>query len=113
MNDLQGSDSGAAALDTAKLLIYIMLNSLMKVHMQYFSPEAMQAIAENEKELLKNLGVSYRYVDVDLLEGEAAEKVMEDMHKYNPQTSFPTIVIDNGKKVILGFQEEEIRDYLS
>ena len=65
------------------------------------------------KELLKNLGVSYRYVDVDLLEGEAAEKVMEDMHKYNPQTSFPTIVIDNGKKVILGFQEEEIRDYLS
>ena len=55
MNDLQGSDSGAAALDTAKLLIYIMLNSLMKVHMQYFSPEAMQAIAENEKELLKNL----------------------------------------------------------
>ena len=67
MNDLQGSDSaedspagrrpsgGAAALDTAKLLIYIMLSSLMKVHMQYFSPEAMQAIAENEKELLKNL----------------------------------------------------------
>ncbi len=35
--------------DTAKLLIYIMLSSLMKVHMQYFSPEAMQAIAENEK----------------------------------------------------------------
>ena len=32
-----------------------MLSSLMKVHMQYFSPEAMQAIAENEKELLKNL----------------------------------------------------------
>ena len=42
-------------LDTAKLLIYIMLSSLMKVHMQYFSPEAMQAIAENEKEILKNL----------------------------------------------------------
>ena len=41
--------------DTAKLLIYIMLSSLMKVHMQYFSPEAMQAIAENEKELLKSL----------------------------------------------------------
>ena len=55
MNDLQGSDSGAAALDTSKLLIYIMLSSLMKVHMQYFSPEAMQAIAENEKELLKSL----------------------------------------------------------
>lgn len=42
-------------LDTAKLLIYIMLSSLMKVHMQYFSHEAMQAIAENEKEILKNL----------------------------------------------------------
>ena len=41
--------------DTAKLLIYVMLSSLMKVHMQYFSPEAMQAIAENEKELLKSL----------------------------------------------------------
>lgn len=53
--DIQDSDSGAAALDTAKLVIYIMLSSLMKVHMQYFSPEAMQAIAENEKELLKSL----------------------------------------------------------
>ena len=42
-------------LDTAKLIIYVMLSSLMKVHMQYFSPEAMQAIAENEKELLKSL----------------------------------------------------------
>lgn len=43
------------SLDTAKLIIYIMLSSLMKVHMQYFSPEAMQAIAESEKELLKSL----------------------------------------------------------
>lgn len=42
-------------LNTAKLLIYIMLSSLMKVHMQYFSPEAMQAIVENEEEILKSL----------------------------------------------------------
>ena len=55
MNELQGSDSGAAALDQAKLIIYIMTTSIMKVNPQYFSIEALAAIGRNEVQLLKNL----------------------------------------------------------
>lgn len=40
-------------LTNAKILIYIMLNSLMKINPNYFSQEAMLAIIENEKELVE------------------------------------------------------------
>lgn len=40
-------------LTNAKILIYIMLNSLMKINPNYFSQEAMLAIIENEKELIE------------------------------------------------------------
>ncbi len=62
------------------------------------------------KALLDSLGVEYSYVDVDKTTGEPAEEVMAEMHKYNPQTSFPTIVINDGEKVILGFEEDQIRE---
>lgn len=55
MNDLQGSDSGAAALDQAKLIIYVMTSSILKINPQYFSIEALAAIGRNEVQLLKNL----------------------------------------------------------
>ena len=55
MNELQGSDSGAAALDQAKLIIYVMTSSILKINLQYFSIEALAAIGRNEVQLLKNL----------------------------------------------------------
>ena len=42
-------------LDTAKLIIYVMTTSIMKINPQYFSIEALDAIAKNEVQLLKNL----------------------------------------------------------
>ena len=42
-------------LDTAKLIIYVMTASIMKINPQYFSIEALDAIAKNEVQLLKNL----------------------------------------------------------
>ncbi len=62
------------------------------------------------KRLLGDNGVAYRYVDVDLLEGDEAERVVNEISRLNPMRSFPTIVI-NGK-VIAGFQEERIREAL-
>ena len=55
MNELQGSDSGAAALDQAKLIIYVMTASILKINPQYFSIEALVAIGRDEVQLLKNL----------------------------------------------------------
>ena len=59
--------------------------------------------------LIENLNADYNYVYVDLLEGKEREEVIETVKKWNPQVSFPTIVI-NDKKIIIGFKEDEIRE---
>ncbi len=65
------------------------------------------------KALLDALGVAYSYVDVDLVEGDAADAVTKEMRKYNPATSFPTIVVNDGAQVILGFEEDKIKECLA
>jgi glutaredoxin len=67
---------------------------------------------QKTKELLKKLGVKYSYVDVDLVQGAARDEVTTDLDAKNPDSSFPTLVLDGGKQVILGFQEAEIKDYI-
>lgn len=61
------------------------------------------------KELLRELGIAYDYTFVDLLEGKEQDEAMDQVEKYNPSGSFPTLVIDN-KKCIVGFKEQEIRE---
>ena len=61
--------------------------------------------------LLEDLGVEFNYVYVDLTKGEERSKVIEDVQKWNPQLSFPTVVINN-KDVIVGFKEDEIKEKL-
>ena len=60
------------------------------------------------KELLRELDVAYEYVDVDMLAGDDLLEANEEVKKYNPYRSYPTIVVDDGKRVILGFNEKEI-----
>ena len=62
------------------------------------------------KKFLGECGVEYEFTDVDLLEGEERAAILEDVRKYNPRCSFPTIII--GDKVIVGFKENEIREAL-
>jgi glutaredoxin-like protein NrdH len=59
------------------------------------------------KKLLNECAAAYEFIDVDLLAGEAQKAVLEDVKKFNPECSFPTIII--GDKVIVGFKENEIR----
>jgi glutaredoxin-like protein NrdH len=62
------------------------------------------------KKFLDDCKVQYEFTDVDLLEGEERKAILEDVRKLNPQCSFPTIII--GDKVIVGFQEDQIREAL-
>jgi glutaredoxin-like protein NrdH len=64
------------------------------------------------RKLLEDMGVAYDYEYVDLLNGQEKDKVMQEMGKWNPQYSFPTIVI-NDKKCIVGFKEDDIRKTLA
>jgi glutaredoxin len=63
------------------------------------------------KELLEDLGVEFSYIYVDLLDGEENDDAMEEVRKWNPRCSFPTLVI-NDKTVISGFKEDEIIEAL-
>ena len=61
------------------------------------------------RELIEDLDADYEYVYVDLTKGEEREEVVEMVKKWNPQLSFPTLVI-NDDKTIVGFKEEEIKE---
>jgi len=64
------------------------------------------------KTLLNELGVAYDFEDVDLLNEEEDAKTTKEILKWTSDLSFPLVIID-GKKVIQGFQEEEIRKELA
>ena len=58
----------------AKLIIYVMTTSIMKINPQYFSIEALDAIAKNEVQLLKNLSEA---LDEDLTLNELIINVFD------------------------------------
>jgi len=63
------------------------------------------------KKFLNDCGVvKYDFTDVDLLQGEERTKTIEEVKKYNPRCSFPTVII--GDKVIVGYKEDEIKEAL-
>ncbi len=62
------------------------------------------------KKLLADCTVQYDFVDIDLLEGEERAAILEDVKKFNPRCSFPTIII--GNIVIVGYKESEIKEAL-
>jgi glutaredoxin len=64
------------------------------------------------KALLKALDVEYEYVDVDTLSGDDYTEATDEVKKFNPYRTYPTIVIDHGKQVILGFKDDEIKEKL-
>ncbi|MEW6334153.1 MAG: glutaredoxin family protein [Thermodesulfobacteriota bacterium] len=62
------------------------------------------------KEFLTDHGIDFTCTDVDLLSGDERKETIEEVRKYNPACSFPTILI--GEKVIVGFNEPAIREAL-
>jgi len=65
---------------------------------------------KSTKKLLNECTIQYDFVDVDTLEGDERKAILEDVKKFNPKCSFPTIII--GEKVIVGYKEQEIKEAL-
>jgi glutaredoxin-like protein NrdH len=59
------------------------------------------------RKLLDDKGVDYYYVYVDLLEQDENLKVKEEVKKWNPLCSFPTLIF-GGDRCVVGFDEEKI-----
>jgi glutaredoxin-like protein NrdH len=62
------------------------------------------------KKFMDEHGVEHEFTDVDLLAGEARITTLDEVRKYNPRCSFPTILV--GDRVIIGFNELAIREAL-
>jgi glutaredoxin len=63
------------------------------------------------KEYLDQCGVKYNCVHVDQLTGDERKDVIEQVKKYNPSVSFPTIIIDGD--VVVGFNKDKIDEALN
>jgi glutaredoxin len=62
------------------------------------------------KKFLNENQIIFDATDVDLLQGTDREAALEEVIQFNPQRSFPTIII--GDKIIVGFKEKDIREAL-
>lgn len=62
------------------------------------------------KKFMQDNKVTFDFIDVDLLQGEARQNILEEVMQYNPNRSFPTILI--GEKIIIGFKEDDIKEAL-
>ncbi len=65
---------------------------------------------KSTKKFLSDCKVKYEATDVDLLDVEERAAILEDVKKWNPRCTFPTIII--GDKVIIGYREDEIKEAL-
>ncbi len=63
------------------------------------------------KKFFRDCAIDVDFIDVDLLTGAEREKILDEVRKYNPDCSFPTICI--GDVVVIGFNEEKLRTALN
>lgn len=62
------------------------------------------------KRFLGDCGIEYEFTDVDLLPDDERKTTIDEIKALTSRCAFPTIII--GEKVIVGFQEDKIRDAL-
>lgn len=64
------------------------------------------------KQFLEDNDVPFTVVHVDQLVGDERKETIARIKEHNPKLSFPTIIIDEGVCVIVGFHKEEIQEAL-
>lgn len=65
------------------------------------------------KKFLEERNVSFDCVYLDTLQGQERQDAIEIVKKFNPRISFPTIVFDNGDKVVIGFEPADIEEAIA
>lgn len=69
------------------------------------------AWCKKTRQLLDESGIAYDYEYIDLLKGNERDAAMQMLQRWNPNNSFPTLIINN--ICIVGFKEKEIREALN
>lgn len=64
------------------------------------------------KQFLKDNGIGFEYVDVDLCTDEDHEEIRKDILNRGGDLSFPTLIIDD-RVLITGFRKDKIKEALN
>ncbi len=64
------------------------------------------------REFFEEQHIPFDCVYVDKLDGEERANTIAAVRKHNPRISFPTIVVDDGCCVLVGFNEDDVRKAL-
>jgi glutaredoxin len=62
------------------------------------------------KQWMTDHGIEFDYTDVDLLAGEERKDMIREVREYNPNCTFPTILI--GDEVIIGNEDAQLKKAL-
>jgi len=62
------------------------------------------------KKFLTDRNIEYEFDDIDLLTGDEKAEVKAEVAKHNPRLSYPTLVIDGGETVIVGYDEQRMKE---
>jgi glutaredoxin-like protein NrdH len=63
------------------------------------------------KQYLKDNGVDYEYIDVDLCSEEEKQKIRQEIQSKGGSLSYPTTIIDD-KVVVTGFRKDLLKEAL-
>ena len=63
------------------------------------------------KEMLREEGVDYAYLDLDAVVGEERERALEDIKRLNARMGFPLIIVDDSI-MINGYDPPRIKEAL-
>ncbi|MBF0464155.1 MAG: glutaredoxin family protein [Nitrospirae bacterium] len=65
------------------------------------------------KTYLNDKGLEYILVELDTVDTDSREKLLKELRKYNPRETFPTVVVDGGAKVMVGYDEQVINGFFN
>jgi len=63
------------------------------------------------KQFLKDNGIEYEYIDVDLCEEDEKEQIRHHIRSKGGSLSYPTIIIDDNI-LITGFRKDQLKEAL-
>ncbi len=62
--------------------------------------------------LLDSHHIDYLCVDMDTVDRKSREDLLIKMRPYNPRETVPTLVINSGEKVVVGYGEDNLKEAL-
>jgi glutaredoxin-like protein NrdH len=63
------------------------------------------------KTLLKELGVKYSYIDMDLADDDQLEQAYGLIKRFTPRNAYPTVII-NQENCIVGYDPDKLQELL-